>query len=409
MHEELPLSGSLNSASATGPVFILAGEPSGDQLAAKIMGAIDGAYGRQDWFGIGGAQMQAAGLRPEGDMEQLSVIGFGAALTAYPRLSRLADQLVARVTEAKPRAILTVDAKGFSLRFALRLKRRMAEAGWWAPIIHTVAPTVWAWGEWRAASAARAIDGLLCLFPFEPAYFTAHGVRAHFIGHPEAFNPALEVKDAARNVSAVDKRGEGKRLLLLPGSRRSEIKRILPIIRDAALQVTKTGAKTGAKTGKIEISLATMPHLVEQVTAVLGSPTPISVVSGREAFYTHLHAADAVMAASGTVTLQTALAGVAGVTCYRTSALSALIGRRLVKMDRVILPNALLDRDVYPFLFQQAATPHALAKMTVLALNQERTKMHQTAAELRGLLRGGAADFETLVANSVAEWFIRKT
>ena len=136
-----------------------------------------------------------------------------------------------------------------------------------------------------------------------------------------------------------------KRLLLLPGSRRSEIRRMLPVMRDAYALL--------AADSHVAATLVTVSHLVDDVAAILGSDSRIKIISGNDALHQQLHQADAMMAASGTVTLQTALAGVPGVACYRTSLLSALIGRRLVRMDRVILPNTLLQREVYPFFFSR--------------------------------------------------------
>ena len=391
----------------TAPVFILAGEPSGDQLAASIMDAVEGRFGKQNWFGIGGPLMQERGLASEAEMAQLSLMGFGAALSAYPRLSALANRLVQRIIEARPRAVITVDAKGFSLRLSARLKQRMAAEGWSAPVIHVVAPTVWAWGAWRAKSVARAVDRLLCLFPFEVDYFTPHGLAAHFIGHPEAFNAALMPRVGDNREDGND-RSVAKRLLLLPGSRRSEIRRLVPMMRDAHALL----AADGTEDSGVAATLVTVPHLRDEVAAALGADSGIEIVSGRDAFYQHLHQADAMMAASGTVTLQTALAGVPGVTCYRTSGLSAMIGRRLVRMDRVILPNALLRREVYPFLFQEEATPARLAAhvRAIFAADQmpgetESGTARRTADELRALLRGGSDDFETLVANALAPDF----
>ena len=121
----------------TAPVFILAGEPSGDRLAASLMRAINEAYGQQQWIGVGGPAMARQGLAGAHAMDNLTVMGFGAALTAYPRLSRFADKLVDEIMAARPRLVMTVDVKGFSLRLAARLKRRMAAEGWSAPIIHT--------------------------------------------------------------------------------------------------------------------------------------------------------------------------------------------------------------------------------------------------------------------------------
>ena len=172
----------------TAPIFILAGEASGDVLASRMMRAVHQHYGQQRWIGLGGPHMAAEGLRSVGDMSRLSLIGVGAAIQHYRQLSAFADELVDLVLQQRPKLILTVDAKGFSVRFAARLKRQMQRHGWSAPIIHTVAPTVWAWGKWRRHKFARAFDGLFCLFPFEPDYFAPLGLESHFIGHPAAFD-----------------------------------------------------------------------------------------------------------------------------------------------------------------------------------------------------------------------------
>ena len=380
----------------TAPVFILAGEPSGDRLAASLMRAINDAWGRQQWIGVGGPAMTAQGLSGAHAMDSLTVMGFGAALAAYPRLSRFADRLVDEIMAARPRLVMTVDVKGFSLRLAARLKRRMAAEGWSAPIIHTVAPTVWAWGRWRRRRVARAVDGLLCLFPFEPDYFTPLGVEASFIGHPEAFNPVYD--DAVRPALS-----EAPHVTLLPGSRRSEIEHMLkPMLitlynlRWTHPQVTATIPALPSMRTEIELVMKRMP----------GSESAVTVDCGDTALFDSLARSRAVLAASGTVTLQTALYGVPGVACYVTSGLSAAIGRRLVRMDRVILPNALLGREVYPFLFQEAATPRELTRalLQVLDNGSAEERAGEDAQALRALLRGNSASFDTNVASAMAPW-----
>ena len=380
----------------TAPIFILAGEPSGDRLAASLMRAINDAYGRQEWIGVGGPAMAAQGLAGAHPMDSLTVMGFGAALTAYPRLSRFADRLVEEIMAARPRLVMTVDVKGFSLRLAARLKRRMAAEGWRAPIIHTVAPTVWAWGSWRRRRVARAVDGLLCLFPFEPDYFTPLGVEARFIGHPEAFNPAY---DGATRPARTD----APHITLLPGSRRSEIDHLLkPMLitlynlRYTHPEVTATIPALPSMRGEIDLVMQRMP----------GSEAAVTVDCGDNALFGALARSHAVLAASGTVTLQTALYGVPGVACYITSGLSAAIGRRLVRMDRVILPNALLGREVYPFLFQEAATPRELTRAMLRVLEDDRAEAQagDAARQLKQQLRGGSASFEVNVADAMALW-----
>ena len=377
------------------PIFILAGEPSGDRLAASLMKAVNGGWGTQDWIGVGGPAMREEGLASATDMEALTVFGFGAALAAYPRLSRLADRLVQDVMSARPKAVITVDVKGFSLRFAARLKRRMDRDGWHVPIIHCVAPTVWAWGAWRRHRVAKSVDGLLCLFPFEPDWFQPLGVKTAFIGHPEAFNPAY---DAPRHPGPASV----PHIVMLPGSRRSEIRHILPpmlaafeLLRNSHPGITATIPTLARIAGSIEAACAVTP-----------SAKAISIDQNEGGLFRALGKGHAVLAASGTVTLQTALYGAPGVACYIAPALSAAIGRRLVRMDRVILPNALLDRVVYPFLFQEGASAPSLADAVrkVLADDEAGRQAALDAEELRKLLRGGADSFEAGVISAMAEW-----
>ena len=377
------------------PIFILAGEPSGDWLAASLMKAVNGGWGPQEWIGVGGPAMRAEGLVGTTDMEALTVFGFSAALAAYPRLSRLADRLVDDVIAARPKAVITVDVKGFSLRFAARLKRRMKSAGWHAPVIHCVAPTVWAWGAWRRHRVAKSVDGLLCLFPFEPEWFEPLGVKTAFIGHPEAFNPAYDAPRRPDPASA-------PHIVMLPGSRRSEIRHILPpmlagfeMLRDSFPEITAT--------------IPTLPRIADSIEAscaATASAEAISIDQDEGALFRALGSAHAVLAASGTVTLQTALYGAPGVACYIAPALSAAIGRRLVSMDRVILPNALLGREVYPFLFQERASAPALAgaMRQVLSDAEAGRRAANDAEDLRKMLRGGAGSFETGVVEAMADW-----
>jgi len=342
--------------------------------------------------------MRAEGLETSHNMDQLTVMGFGSALAAYPRLSNFADMLVEEIVTARPRLIITVDVKGFSLRLAARLRRRMKRVGWSAPIIHVVAPTVWAWGAWRRHRVARVVDGLLCLFPFEPDYFLPLGVTADFIGHPEAFNP---VYDKPHRLPADD--GAAPHLVILPGSRRSEIQHLLrPMLqtlgnlRDTYPQITATIPTLPSMHAEIEAGLSQMPDVAEAVM----------IDEEEGALFRALGHGNAVLAASGTVTLQTALYGVPGVACYITSGLSAAIGRRLVRMDRVILPNAILDRQVYPFLFQEAATADAMtqAMLRVLNDNEAVTRAGHDADELRRVLRGTSNSFDDNVMRALAGW-----
>ena len=380
----------------TAPIFILAGEPSGDRLAASIMEAVNQEVGTQSWIGIGGPAMQSQGLQSNIGMDELTVFGFGAAIAAYPRLSRLADTLVDQIVAAKPSLIITVDVKGFSLRLAARLKVRMAAQGWSAPIIHTVAPTVWAWGAWRRHRVARVVDGLLCLFPFEPDYFLPLDIQATFIGHPEAFKPIYEVPKPRPG-------GHEQHVTLLPGSRRSEIKHLLVPMLEAFSLIRHHRPNAKA-------TIPTLPHLrpliVREMERRSELANHISIDTSEAGLFSALSRSQGVLAASGTVTLQTALYGVPGVACYIAPSLSAFIGRRIVNMDRVILPNALLGKQVYPFLFQEAATPHAMAETLLKILEDPNAQEDaaSVAAELRAMLRGESDSFHDNVVTALQPW-----
>ena len=380
----------------TAPIFILAGEASGDQLAAHLMRAVNNAYEKPDWIGVGGRLMQAEGLESWVDMETLSVMGFGGALTAYRRLSRLADDLVEQVIRARPRLVLTVDNKGFAVRFASRLKRRMKAVGWSVPIIHCVAPTVWAWGRWRAKKFATVMDGLLCLFPFEPDYFKPFGLDAHFIGHPEAFGNFLPVTPAGKNSEEPQKKFN--KIILLPGSRRGEISLILPQMLAAAAIIKRHDPN-------LNFVLPAVPHLLPLIQSLVDG-TGVTILDQPKDLIPALQTSDAMMATSGTITLQGALCGTVGVTCYRTGAFSGFIGRRLVDLDKVILPNAILGRPLYPFYFQEAATGKTLAAATLDCLDDANAKSsaRQAAIELKSLLTGGARSFDELVIGALKNW-----
>ena len=377
----------------TAPIFILAGEASGDVLASRMMWAVHQHYGQQQWIGLGGQHMAAEGLRSGGDMSRLSLIGVGAAIQHYRQLSAFADELVDLVMQQRPKLILTVDAKGFSIRFATRLKRQMQRHGWSAPIIHTVAPTVWAWGKWRRHKFARVFDGLLCIFPFEPDYFTSLGLESHFIGHPAAFDiRAQKPKASSGTASFVP------RIALLPGSRHEEINQILPVMAAAVGQLRQNFPNA-------IVTLPAVPkyhHMISELCA----EQSIEIVDGDQHLAEVLAQCNAVIAASGTVTLEAALYGAPGVACYKASWFSATLGRMIVDMQKVILPNAILGREVYPFLFQENLTATHLAEAISGTLNDPHAKMraYHTARELRSCLVQDADGFDRLVAAGLGNW-----
>ena len=377
----------------TAPIFILAGEASGDLLASRIMRAVNAHYGQHKWVGLGGCHMTAEGLQSVGEMHQLSLIGLGETIRNYNALSNFADDLVQYVLQQQPQLILTVDAKGFSVRFAARLRRQMQRSGWKAPIIHTVAPTVWAWGMWRRHKFARVFDGLLCLFPFEPDYFSPLGLPSYFIGHPAAFD--IKPRPLANKSSIFP--SCAPQIAILPGSRISEIKYILPIML-SAVELLKEAYPRAVFT------LPAVPQLHHQISAICSGKL-INIIDGDAKLAITLTNCDAVIATSGTVTLEAALYGVPGVACYKAGWLSATLGRMVVDMSKVILPNAILGREVYPFLFQERLTATALSNVVTDILNDPKAKSTalNAAQQLRAILLGESGQFDELVIDAWAK------
>ena len=205
----------------TAPIFILAGEASGDVLGSRIMRAINTNYGNQKWVGLGGDHMTAEGLQNIGEMHRLSIIGVGDSFKNYIKLSEFCKTLVDYVIVERPQLILTIDAKGF--RYGLRIGcggacgRRVV-----SNYSHSCADGLGV-GMWRRHKFARVFDGMLCLFPFEPDYFTPLGLDCHFIGHPAVLD--VQPKSPAEKPLV-----DTPRIAILPGSRMSEIRHILPIM-----------------------------------------------------------------------------------------------------------------------------------------------------------------------------------
>ena len=378
----------------TAPIFILAGEASGDLLASRIMRAVNAEYGQQKWVGLGGDHMIAEGLKSVGEMHHLSLIGFGEVIKNYKNLSNFSNELVEYLVRQRPQLILTIDAKGFSVRFAAQLRRRMHRDGWTAPIIHTVAPTVWAWGMWRRNKFASVFDGLLCLFPFEPDYFVPLGLPSHFIGHPAAF----DIRSQPPAKKPLTFPASRPQIAILPGSRMSEIKYILPVML-SAVELLKDAFPTAVFT------LPAVSRLNHQIRAICAGK-PIKIVDGNAKLAATLNSCDAAMAASGTVTLEAALYGVPGVACYKAGWLSATFGRMIVDMQKVILPNAILGREVYPFLFQERLTATGLSSAVTGILYDRKAKSNalETAQQLRAKLVGDTGQFDKLVIDALAEW-----
>jgi lipid-A-disaccharide synthase len=329
-------------------VYLIAGEPSGDALGGRLMAALKVLRPELQFAGIGGPLMQDQGLASLFPMRELALMGLLEVLPRLRLLRRRFDQTLADIAARKPALVVTIDSPGFTLR-VLKAVAAMGIAR-----AHYVAPQVWAWRENRVRKYPGLWDALLCLLPFEPAFFARHGLPARFVGHP-VLESGADLGDAARFRARHGLAPEAVPLILMPGSRRTETGPLLPILGKtlALLRLQIPGL----------IPVVPVATAMEQVVAAgtaTWKPRPIIVTDAAEK-YDAFAAAAAALTKSGTSTLELALAGVPMVVAYRVNPLTAAIVRRLVRVRYASILNLIADRAVIPELIQEECTPERLA------------------------------------------------
>lgn len=329
-------------------IGVLAGEASGDLLGSRVLAALRARFPALVVEGIGGPLMEAQGLQSMFPMERLSVMGLVEPLKRLPELLRIRREVYRHFAANPPDVFLGIDSPDFNLR----LERRLRERG--ISTAHLVSPSVWAWRRGRIHSIKRAVDLMLCLFPFETGIYDQNGVPALFVGHPLADEIALQTDRAlARQALGLDPAATV--LALLPGSRAAEVRLLAPLFLQAARLLRQSDpalvlalpAASAARRTELEQLLAAYRDL--DVTLVQGCSREV------------MAACDGALLASGTATLEAALLKRPMVVAYRMGALSWLLLRALVKTPFAALPNILAGRAVVPELLQQAATPAAMA------------------------------------------------
>ena len=339
-------------ASRTAPeplIFVVSGEASGDNLAGSLMQALKAKTGgRVRFAGVGGPQSERQGLQSLFPMRELSVMGLAEVLPHLPRLIKRLNQTVAAARQLEPDAIVTVDSPGFCLRLAHHLR------GSGIPIIHYVAPQLWAWRPGRARKLSKRLDHIMALLPFEVSFFAKYGIACTYVGHP-AIESGVERGD-----------GEGFRarhglpqdvtlLCVVPGSRAGEVRRMLPVFGQALLLLKKSHPDLRAV---IPVVPSTADVVKSMTQHWLLDVIFADIAERHDAFA----ACNAAMAKSGTVTLELALAGVPMVVAYRVSATTAFIVRRMgVSVEHASLANLLAGRQVVPEFLQEECTAAGLA------------------------------------------------
>ena len=361
--------------------MLIAGEASGDLLAAELVSALrEQAASRQPpaapvFFGAGGAKMSAAGVELAFDLTQHSVIGISDVLKKYFVFRRLFHQLLALAIERKPDVIIGVDYGGFNLRFGQAVKKYVREnpfSQWDPKIVQFVSPQVWASRPGRADKLARDYDLLLSIFPFEKDWYAQRvpSLRVEFVGHPMVERMQREELKAQKP----DGLATTRKILLLPGSRKSELQRHLPVMLDALKLIQEKLPEAKAK------MVLPNPALVTLAKA-LGANLEIQIGELPWA----LAEADVAIASTGTVTMACAFFGVPTVTLYKTSWLTYEIARRIVTVKSLTMPNLLAGELVYPEFIQNDATPENLAT-AALELLQDEARRAQIKTQLARII-----------------------
>jgi lipid-A-disaccharide synthase len=360
-------------------LFLVAGETSADTLGARLVRALRQRAGRPlELTGIGGQLLAAEGLESRFPMEELSLMGLVEVLPHIPRVLRRLRETRAFVHATRPDAVVTIDAPGFNLR----LLRRIGPGPW--KRIQYVAPQAWAWRQGRARKLPGLVDRLLLLLPFEEPFFAGYGVPVTFVGHPIV--EELPARVDPQGFRAAHGLADAHPLLvLLPGSRRSEVARHLPVLE-------RFVALLAARRPTARIVLPTVPAVVEQVRAATGAwAVPVTVLTDRARRFDAYAAADLAIAASGTVTLELALAGVPSLVIYRISPLTGFVARRMIKVPYASLVNLIGAEEIIPELIQENCTPERLLAAATRLLDDDATadRQRRRLAEVAAALAPG--------------------
>jgi lipid-A-disaccharide synthase len=361
-------------------VFLIATEESGDRLGANLMKVLRQRLGDAVRFeGVGGRAMAREGLASLFPIEELSIIGLAAVVAQLPKILGLIKETAAVVADASPDVLVIIDSPDFTHRVAKRV--RASDPG--IPIVDYVSPSVWAWRPGRARAMLKYVDHVLALLPFEPeAYRRLNGPPCSYVGHPLT----EQLASLRPNAEEARRRADAPPVLLvLPGSRRSEIRHHMAVFGQALGRLQEQGVA-------FELVLPTMPHLQEAIMEALkGWPVQPQVVIGEQEKRAAFRIAHAALAKSGTVTLELALSGVPMVAAYRTGAAEAWILRRAIKVNSVILANLVLGENVVPEFLQQDCTPEKLSQALreVLGDTQLRQKQIEAFAGIERILSTG--------------------
>ena len=324
-------------------VYFVAGERSGDDHGAALLKALRACVPKMRFMGRGGPKMRALADGKFRDwIDETAVVGLWEVIRRYPFFRKQFQATISEIEAVKPNAVVLIDYPGFNLRLAHALHAKFPEL----TIIYYISPQVWAWNRRRVSQMARSIDLMLCIFPFEPELYKASGLRAIFVGHP--------MTSVIPSGNAVPPRDD-KLVGLFPGSREREVKKIFPVMRQAALELSQQDHDL-----RFVVSAASEP-LAELIRANLckHATGKFSIVTGDARAV--MGRVNVGMVASGTATLEAALSELPFVLIYRVAWLSYLAARLVVKVKYLGMPNVLANREIVPEFIQHKAQPRAIA------------------------------------------------
>ena len=352
-------------------VFVIAGEPSGDKLGAAVMAGLTELAPGVQFSGVGGEAMQAEGLISLFPMADLSVMGLAEVLPRIRLLRQRIAQTAAAIAAQKPDLVLTIDSPDFCLR-VLRIARKARPA---LPVVHYVAPSVWAWRPGRAARMAPLVDHVLALLPFEPPYMQAAGMSCDFVGHPVV----AEVRASEGEVAALRDRFRGRIVLALPGSRRGEIARHGPRFGAALAQALPEGAQVlvPSVTSQAEVMRA------EVARWPLRAHVLIDPAQKRAAFA----AAEVALAASGTVSLELAANDTPMIIAYDLNPLTRFLAQRLIRLDTVTLVNLVSETRAIPEFLGHDCAPDKIGPALKTLIDSAQARAAQRQAMQQTMLR----------------------
>ena len=356
-------------------IAMVAGEASGDELGYKLMAALKRRT-RVSFIGVGGPRMEAEGLTSFFPMADIAVMGIVPVIKKLPTLLARIRETTNKIIAARPDILVIIDSPDFTHRVAKRVRKALPDL----PVVDYVSPSVWAWRPGRAKAMRAYVDHVLALLPFEPAaHQRLHGPACTYVGHP-----LTEILTTLRPSPAEAQQRDAYpvRLLVLPGSRRSEIRRLLAVFGETVARVARV-------VPNLEIVLPAVPHLHDDIVAGVQSwPIKPRIVSGVDAKYEAFRTARAALAASGTVTLELALSQVPTVVAYKVSRLEEQL-KYLITVSTIVLPNLILGENAVPEFLQADANPEQLsaALLPLLGDTPERTQQMKAFAKLDDLMR----------------------